>query len=288
MSQASNSEARQAPADVATSLFWDDVRTGLKVVSVGVILLLIGEIGTQFRFHGFFVGATVIIGAVMTLGGLGICTAIPKATGLRNVALGTAGCAALGTLALLVYQFYPDDLPTVAKIAVVLGAVALVLFALLLRGAATYIGHRVLTAAGRSLVSVATGFAVLLVVVCVTEWVDNPALRLLVDLLAIGLVGMLVYVTWGTSDAILRARLGQPLEAPRFTLSAEYLAAEEQRLARENIFYAPPPPPHFSENEVHFFHADDAKAAGAIVVLMAGIFTVGIVLYLIVAWSVVS
>ncbi len=288
MSQATNPESRQCPPDVSTSLFWDDVRTGFKVVSVGIVFLLIGEIGMQFRFHAFLVGSIVIIGAILTLIGLGISTAIPKETGLRNLALVTAGCAALGTLALLIYQFYPTDLPTAAQIAVVLGAAALVFFALLLRGATTYIGHRPLMAAARSLVSVSTGFALLLVVVSLTDWVAIPAVRLLVDLLAIGMVAMVAYVAWGTSDAIFRARCGHPLELPRYAHSPEYLAAEEQRLARENIFYTPPPPPHFSENEVHFFHADDAKAAGAIVVLMAGIFTVGVVLYLIVAWSVMA
>jgi hypothetical protein len=288
MSQATNPETRQAPVDVATSLFWDDVRAGLKLVSIGAVLLLVGEIGMQFRFHAFLVGAIVIVGALLTVIGSLICTAIPKETGQRTVALLAAGCAALGTLALLVYQFYPGDLPNVATIAVVLGAIALVLFTRFLRGAANYICHRPLIAAARSLVSVATGFAVLLIVVCASELVENSAARLLIDLLAIGMVSMLAYVAWGVSDAILRCRLGQPLEVPQYKLSSEYLAAEEQRLARENIFYHPPPPPHFSENEVHFFHADDAKAAAAIVVLMAGIFTVGVVLYLVVAWSVVS
>ena len=343
MSQATNPEARQAPTDVAQSLFWDDVRAGLKLVSVGVVLLLVGEIGWQFRFHAFLVGAIIIVGAMMTVVGLLICTAIPKETGQRTVGLLAAGCAALGTLALLVYQFYPGDLSDVAKIAVVLGAAALVFFALFLRGAASYICHRPLIAAARLLVPVATGFAVILVLACMSEGVENPvvrrwidliaivvvimvtplmaaarrrryvllggvavsllvaglservedsavhsAVRLLIDLLAIAMVAVLAYVAWGVSDAILRCRLGQPLEAPRYKLSAEYLAAEEQRLARENIFYVPPPPPHFSENEVRFFHADDSKAAAAIVVLMAGIFTVGVVLYLVVAWSVVS
>jgi len=288
MSQAPNAESRQAPADVAQSLFWDDVRTGLKVVCVGLILLLVGELSAQFRLHDFLVGAAFMVGAVLTLIGLGICTAVPKETGVSQKAIGAAACAALGILAMLLRLVIPADVPVVGALPAVLSAVALVLFALVLRGCVTYIGHRQLTAAARSLVSVATGFALLLVVVSLSGLVEHPALRVLVDLLAIGIVGMFVYIAWGTSDAILRVRQGLPLETPRFATSPEYLAAEEQRLARENVTYAPPPPPHFSETEVRFFHTDDAKAATAIVMLMAGIFSVGVVLYSVVAWTVAS
>jgi len=289
MSEAANMESGQAPADVAQSLFWDDVRTGFKVVGVGGIVLLVGELSAQFHAHRFLVGAILIVGAALSVIGLAICTAIPKETGARSTALGAAGCAAVGALALLLHLFSPMEIPAADIVAVVLGLAGLVLFAIVLRDCATYIGHRPLTAAARSLVSVAAGFAVfVLVVIALTLLTEIPGLRALVDLVAIGIVGMVVYIAWGTSDTILRVRTGQALELPRYVGSAEYLAAEQLRLARENVTYPPPPPPHFSETEVRFFHADDAKAAAAIVCLMAGIFSVGVVLYLIVAWSVVS
>jgi hypothetical protein len=281
-------DARKAPADVAQSLFWDDVRAGLKVVCVGVVLLLIGELCIQFRAHSVVSGAALIAGGVLSLVGLLICTAIPKETGARPAALTAAGCAALGLLALLVDLFNFLDLPVVGAIAVLLSAVALRLFAVVLRTAAVYLGHRPLTAAARQFVYVAMAFALFLVIIAFSGLAGIAAVRLLADLLAIGVVGIFVSIAWGTSESIQRTRLGHPLELPRRTVSPEYLAAEEQRLARENVTYHPGAPPHFSEEQVRFFHTDDAKAATAVVVLLAGIFIVGVVLYTIVAWSVAS
>jgi hypothetical protein len=42
----------------------------------------------------------------------------------------------------------------------------------------------------------------------------------------------------------------------------------------------------FSEAEVEEFHASDIAAGKVIILLMTGIFTTGLVLYAIVAWSV--
>jgi hypothetical protein len=282
-----------APADVSRSLFWDDVRAGLKVVCVGVILVLVSELSKQFHLPEFLVGAILLVGSLLCLLGLGIGTAIPTDTGVRPTALLAAGCAGLGLLALVVHFLDPFDLPVGGALAAILGAVALVLFALVLRGCTTYIGHRPLTAAARSFVSLAAAFALFVLVLAILALAPLPpsvqdllpAVRLLADLLAICVVSIVVYIAWSTSDAIVRVRQGQPVEAPRLPLSAAQLAAEELR-RRQEIIYTQPPHPHFSEAEVHFFHADDSRAAGAIVVLMTGIFAVGVVLYTVVAWSV--
>src|SRR5205823_4992127 len=101
---------------------------------------------------------------LLCLLGLGICTAIPKETGVRTLALGAAGCAGLALLALVVGLF---DLAEVSPVAAVLGAAALVLFALVLRGCTTYLGHRPLTAAARSYVSLAAAFALFVLAVAV-------------------------------------------------------------------------------------------------------------------------
>jgi hypothetical protein len=44
--------------------------------------------------------------------------------------------------------------------------------------------------------------------------------------------------------------------------------------------------PHFSAAEWEQFQKDDVTAGGAIVLLMGGIFSIGLILYFIVAWSV--
>jgi hypothetical protein len=49
---------------------------------------------------------------------------------------------------------------------------------------------------------------------------------------------------------------------------------------------AAPPQPLFSPDDWQRFHAIDRTAAAYIAGLMAGIFTVGLILYLIVLWSV--
>jgi hypothetical protein len=294
MSSATELETRQCPVDVTRSLFWDDVRTGLKVASVGIVVLLIGELVNQYVAHGFVGGIFLILGAALTVIGLGICTAIPKDTGTRPWAIATALLAAVGALALVIWLF--SEARAAGILAVLLAGFTLILLAMVLRGATTYIGHRPLMAAAGALITSARAFAILLTIVALWGPVsqggvplgDIMPVRLLADLLAIGMVGMTVYLAWNTSEAILRARLGHPLELPRLRQTPEYLAAEEARLARENVTYVPPPPPHFNENEVRYFHADDTRAASAIVYLMAGIFTVGVVLYLVVAWSVVS
>jgi hypothetical protein len=271
---------------VTQSLFWDDVRTGLKIASVGIIGLLIGELINQFVARGFVGGLFLIVGAALTVIGLGICTAIPRETGTRNWAIATAILGALGALALVIWLF-SNEARAAGTLAVLLAGFTLILLAVVLQGATTYIGHRPLMAASGALVTSTRVFAILLTIVALWP-LDSGPVRLLMDLLAIGMVGMMVYLAWNTSEAILRARLGHPLELPRLRQSPEYLAAEEQRLARENVTYGPPPPPHFNETEVGYFHADDTRAASAIVCLMAGIFAVGVVLYLVVAWSVVS
>jgi hypothetical protein len=304
MSQATQPEPAanplQAPADVGQSLFWDDVRAGLKIVGVGVILIFLAELSSEFRAGVFLTGAFVIAGGLLSLIGLGLCTAIPKETGARPLALGAAGCAAFGLVALPVLGF-PVGFVLGALVAFVLGAVALMLFALVLRNLAAYIGHRPLTSATQMFVGIAAVFAFVALVfaLVVSSTGDEgvltgetefggiiPALRALVDLLAIGVVGNFVYLAWGAADSIARVRQGLPMVSPRKTLSPEELAAEELRLARENITYTPGAPPHFSDQEVHFFHADDTRAAGWIVGLMGGIFVVGVFLYLIVVWSV--
>src|SRR5947209_2226546 len=104
-------DARQAPADVARSLFWDDVRTGLKVVSVGMILVLVGELCIPFHTPTFLSGSVLLVGGLLCLLGLGVSTAIPKETGVRTLALASAGCAALGLLALVADLFSFFDLP---------------------------------------------------------------------------------------------------------------------------------------------------------------------------------
>src|SRR5947209_1065093 len=113
MSQASNpepaAESRQAPADVAQSLFWDDARAGLKVLCAGLIVLLVGELSVRFHAHEFLSGAVRIVGGLLCLAGLGICTAMPRETGARGLTLATAGCAALALLGMLINLFYPYD-----------------------------------------------------------------------------------------------------------------------------------------------------------------------------------
>src|SRR5262249_12553803 len=109
MSQATQPEPAanplQAPADVAQSLFWDDVRAGLKILCVGVIFLFVAELSSEFRAGVFLTGLFVIAGGLLSLIGLGLCTAIPKETGARSLALAAAGCAAFGLLALPVLGF---------------------------------------------------------------------------------------------------------------------------------------------------------------------------------------
>jgi hypothetical protein len=291
MSQTNHSEpsteARQVPADVAQSLFWDDVRGGLKLVSVGLILLLVGELCIQFHLHEFLSGAAIIAGGLICLLGLGICTAVPQESGARPVAVLAAVCGGLGLLALLVDLFNLFYQPVLGAFAVALGAVSLVLFAIFLLRCAAYLGHRPLLAGARSFSMVAPVFAFLMLMVALTGLGEAPAARALVGILAIGVVANAVYLAWETAAGILRVRQGAPLEAARrLPPTAEELAAEQKRLARENITYKPSPPPHFSGDEVRFFRADDSRAGGAIVVLMAGIFFAGVVLYTIVAWSV--
>src|SRR5260370_35278013 len=112
MSQATEpeptAEARQAPADVIQSLFWDDVRAGLKIICVGLLLIFVGELCSQFRAGWFLVGAFVIVGGLLSLLGLGLCTAIPNQTGARTLALAAAGVPPLGFLPLPTFAFLPS------------------------------------------------------------------------------------------------------------------------------------------------------------------------------------
>jgi hypothetical protein len=48
---------------------------------------------------------------------------------------------------------------------------------------------------------------------------------------------------------------------------------------------SPAGPVPFTDTEIHHFHAQDLYAAKVVVCLMVGIFSVGVVLYSIVAWA---
>ena len=48
------------------------------------------------------------------------------------------------------------------------------------------------------------------------------------------------------------------------------------------------PPPYFTEAEWEEFHHEDVKAGKAIVVLMSGIFTIGLFLYMAIAFMVME
>jgi hypothetical protein len=281
---ANTAEAPTPPAtpDIGKNLFWDDFRIGLKVLCGGIAVLLAGVI--LVREPQFLSVAIVVIGALVTLVGLKICASIPDETGKNPLALAAFLSAKLCALLAVIAFFMSSSM--LALVAVVLGGIAYILFMVVFQAAAQYLRHPTVSAFSLWHLIAAGVISVLLIAVAATGlWATSPMLLLLLQVLtAAALIFFMVHAL-ELSAAIQRVQQGQPLILIKE--AKQVAAAEEETVEHEVLPQVHPEGAKvFSEDIVGKLHAQDNSAGKAIVLLMTGVFSVGVILYAIIAiWA---
>src|SRR5690606_33799857 len=100
---------------------------------------------------------------------------------------------------------------------------------------------------------------------------------------------VLSYLACSASQALARAQQGLPLEEPAVapttatTPETEPVGVMLPAQTEAKSETEPVEPPPFTETEVEGFQTADSTAGKAIVMLMTGVFSVGVVLYTIIA-----
>jgi hypothetical protein len=268
-----------SPPPIGKNLFWDDVRIGLNLLSNGVIVLVIAAI-TGPWLPGWLTALLVLVGGIVTILGVKVCASIPVESGVNMPALGAFLLAALCFISVVINYFIGWSTGGLV-ISILLGAAAHILIALVLVGCVRYIGHRWLASLAMVYVVIAAIHAAVVALFFLTPLATNFTFQISVQILTAVVLGFLAYLACGASQALRRAQQGLPVEYQPGT-ETEFAGTPTKVLRADK----PPPLPEefaFSQSEVAGFGAQDSTAGRAIVVLMAGVFSVGVILYAIIA-----
>ncbi len=264
--------------NIGKNLFWDDVRIGLNLMPWGVGLLLLGAVAGPWILPYWLWVALVLVGGLVMVLSIKICAAIPPESGVNLPAQGAmiAAVACLVTVVVCHFMGWPQP-GLIAALA--LGAAAHVLFALVVLGCVRYLAHPALATLAGAYAVVALIYSVLLFVFFLMPAVrDQAQMQAGLALVSVLVAGFLMFLTSSASAALQRAQQGLPAVA-----TAEEAAARAGRTVRAD---KPEPLPEefcFTESEVEGFAAQDSTAGKAIVALMTGVFSVGVILYTIIA-----
>lgn len=164
-------------------------------------------------------------------------------------------------------------------IVAILGGVAYVVVAFEIFASAKFLGYK-------SLVPLALYHLITTVVVAVlfialsstTELL--VASRLYIEVISLGLVAFTVCVALQLADGIKRAQAGEAIEATSAEMEE---ATKAETLGDDKPPTPPTSAPYFNDEQYNVFQSDDKSAGGAIVGLMTAVFTVGVVIYAIIA-----
>jgi hypothetical protein len=228
----------------------------------------------------------VLAGGIATVLGLKVCAAIPAESRVSPLAFGAFVAGKLCFLAVIVGFFMSWQLDGVAMVALVLGGLAHVLFAAELRGVVAFLGHRWLTTVASGYVAVAAVYSVFLAVVCLTPMGATFNGQVAAQGVSILVGALLLYLLSGAYTALQRAQQGLPVEAPAGARAVTTEVSAEPTALHKELSFRPAPPPEtfqFNKNDVDGFQAQDSTAGKAIVALMTGVFSVGVILYTIIA-----
>jgi hypothetical protein len=177
---------------------------------------------------------------------------------------------------------------------VAIGALAYVLFAVVLNGVVTFLRHRWLMTLAKVHIPVAAVYAVIVLAACLAYLGNDVNFRVEigntlmmgVQLLTVLVGAFVLYLLQGASAALQRAQQGLPVEGPLPTKAGEGTEGEVALVAGHRKSDKPEPLPEhfaFSESDVEGFQAQDSTAGKAIVALMTGVFCIGVILYTIIA-----
>ncbi len=272
--------------EIGKNLFWDDFRIGLIILAGGALLVVVSILLTYVPYLGWLGYLGIFLGGVGTVLGVKVCASIPEESGVSLFGLAALGAATLCLLGVLVHFFAPGLgllVPTV-----ILWALALDLFAWVMRGAADFLQSQVLGLLTMLYVGVAIITSLLFVVFAVSGGLGNAPTQVILILVGIATVLFLSYLATEISRAIGFAQQGLPVggQIPGEKVTAEVGAPEEQAVAGEH--HETPgtteESPVFSETDVEKFRTSDSSAGRAIVMLMTIVFAIGVFMYTIVAF----
>jgi hypothetical protein len=276
---AAQSSKTASPPPIGKNLFWDDVRIGLNLLSIGVIILVIAALAGPW-LPGWLTALIVLAGGIVTVLGVKVCAPIPAESGVSMPALGAFLLAGLCFVTVIISYFLGWPTGGLA-LSIVLGAVAHVLMALVLVGCLRYLGHRWLGTLAMAYVVIAAIYGGVVALFFLTPLHTILTFQISVQVLTAAVVGLLSYLACGASQALRRAQQGLPVECQ--PAGETVLDGAPTKMLRAD---KPPPLPEefaFSQSDVDGFGAQDSTAGRAIVVLMAGVFSVGVILYTIIA-----
>ena len=254
-------------------------------------MLLIGVFVPPWIFPNWLTALTVFVGSVVTILGVKVCASIPAESKVNQIALGALGCSVLCFLTVIANFLPGSSMLWLVATALVLGALAHVLFAVVLHGCLSYLGHRFLTTLAKAYIGVAAVSSLLVVAFHLAGWTDRPEMWLVLKLIVVATAIFLLYLTSSASKTLRRAQQGLPVEGSgvareRATGIAAEGHHEEAGLkapASEEVAAETPKTPHFTDAEIRVLQTEDSSAGSAIVALMAGVFIVGVILYTIIA-----
>ncbi|MGF1580338.1 MAG: hypothetical protein ACFCD0_13325 [Gemmataceae bacterium] len=273
---AQTATAQPQTPTVGKSLFWDDLRIGLQVLSAGAPIVVLGALVAHFA-SSTFGPAIVLVGMIGTILGVKICCSTPEETGVSVAPLAGLVAGTFAVLATIIGWF--TGLPQAGVVVAVLGGVAYVVVAFEMYASAKYLNYKSLVPLALYHLITTVIVAILFVALSSTSQL-LMASRTYMELISLGLVSFTTCVAWQLSSAIGRAQVGQAVE------STVTEAAEGQSPSTVADDKPTPPPmgaPYFNDEQYNVFQADDASAGGAIVGLMTAVFTVGVVIYAIIA-----
>lgn len=274
----------QTPAvpNIAKNLFWDDVRIGLQVVAIGGIVLALGSLLAQYNTVPIVLSYLIVaVGAFASIIGLKICCSLPKEGGIGSLLLPAAmGCAILAFVTLLGWLVGLVPAAVSAPVVAVLAGLAGILFAIAISPMGGFLGDSVLAFHGHLLTGAMAIFTIAAVIMTLTGVASTDGPRNILEIGGLALAGYLLFVASTLSFAIGRVQQG--------LLPYRTVSEEEQGLAEEvpedDMPKAPPTPaPYFNPDEYKVLNKEDTSAGAAIVGLMTAVFTVGVVLYTIIA-----
>lgn len=276
---ATESPAAEAPV-IGKNLFWDDYRIGLKTTAWGSLSLLIVSVLLAPLLPSALAALLVFAAGVATLLGVKISANVPEETGASVAALATLGLTFVAFLCVIVGYLFSSG-ATCYTIAAVAGSLAFIGYNYVANAACKYLRLRALGLYATAALGLAVLSAAVFCVTYLAGLMAGTGFRVLVQLLIAASVAFTSYIAFQLAGVIRRGQLGLPLEAD---LGEAESAAEEIEVGEE-------PPPltadvdveHLPEAEVKALRSEDTNAAKAVVVLMAGVFSVGVVLYTIIA-----
>lgn len=279
MEQASQMQTSTDIPQIAGNLWWDDVRQGVGFLFTGLAIYLVPFLIGRFLFADWFNGIFYVVSAVLILLGMKTCLSAPSESKAGPLALATLGCTKLIVIGFIVLLVI-GRLDEFGIALLVLGLLANILLALFIRKTAEYLRARslALLALQYAMMAGLLSVAILVAALLKAHWIA--------DALTLLLIGIQLFLLGHLLEAIGRAQEGISPKATKTVAAAAHDAPAVAHAAEPDPIPVVPAP-YFTEQQWEKLETSDVGAGRAVVGLMTAIFLIGVVLYSIVALTVI-